>query len=102
MSDYDNKGRFSLWKNDSKREGKQDADYTGTFTDEQGNEYWVNGWGKKPGSSDKAPVLSGSIRLKEQQQSGGFPSQGGNQAKSQDPFASGPDFGAVPDDDIGF
>jgi len=29
----------------------------------------------------------------------GFPSQGGNQAKSSDPFASAPDFGNVPDED---
>jgi len=42
-------------------------------------------------------------------QGGGFPSQGGNQGggsapkKSNDPFASGPDFGDVPvDDDIPF
>lgn len=31
-----------------------------------------------------------------------FPAQGGNPPKSNDPFANGPDFGAVPVDDIPF
>jgi len=77
MNDFDNRGRFSLWKNTNKRPDKQDADYTGTFVDEEGHEYWVNAWPKKQGQSDKAPVLSGTIRRK----------QGGAQQQSNDdPF----------------
>jgi hypothetical protein len=37
----DNEG--SLFKNDKKREGKQDADYQGLITIE-GKEYWLNAW----------------------------------------------------------
>lgn len=98
---YDNTNRISIWKNDKMREGKNDAPYTGTYVDGQGNEHFVNLWPKKEGQSDKAPVLSGSVKPK-QQQSGGFPSQGGNANKGNDPFASSPDFGDMPEEDLPF
>jgi hypothetical protein len=64
MPEYDNKNRFTLFKNTKKREGKQDADFNGTFTDEHGREYWINAWATTPkNGGDK--FLSGSVRLKE-------------------------------------
>lgn len=60
---YDNTNRGSIWKNERKREGKQDADFTGTLNVD-GKEYWVNAWRRKDGASAKAPALTFSIRAK--------------------------------------
>jgi len=60
---YDNTNRGSIWKNERKREGKQDADFTGTLNVD-GKEYWVNAWRRKDGASARAPALSFSIRAK--------------------------------------
>lgn len=63
MAEYDNKNTFTLFRNNKKREGKNDADFNGTFTDADGNEYWLNAWSKTPKSGgDK--FLSGSVRAK--------------------------------------
>ena len=40
----DNSG--SLWPNDRKREGKQDADFTGSVMI-GGKHYWINAWTKQ-------------------------------------------------------
>jgi hypothetical protein len=65
MAEYDNRNRFTLFRNNKKREGKNDADFTGTFTDKEGNEYWMNAWSTTPKSGgDK--FLSGSLRPKEE------------------------------------
>lgn len=65
MAEYDNRNRFALFRNNKKREGKNDADFTGTFTDKDGNEYWMNGWSTAPkGGGEK--FLAGSMRLKEE------------------------------------
>lgn len=67
MAEYDNRNRFTLFRNTKKREGKQDADFNGTFTDENGREYWINAWSTTPkNGGDK--FLSGSVRLKESRQ----------------------------------
>jgi len=59
---YDNKGRFAMFINDKKREGKKDADMKGTYTDLDGNEYWLDAWrGKK---ADGSVYYSGSIKPK--------------------------------------
>lgn len=68
MAEYDNRNRFTLFKNTRKREGKKDPDFNGTFTDEGGREYWINAWTTTPKSGgDK--FLSGSVSLKEQTRS---------------------------------
>lgn len=66
MTEYDNTNRGSIWKNEKKRPGKQDADFTGSLN-VNGVEYWVNAWKRKEGAADKAPALSFSIRPKEDQ-----------------------------------
>lgn len=64
MAEYDNRNRFTLFRNTKKREGKKDADFNGTFTDELGREWWINAWSQTPKSGgDK--FLSGSVKLKE-------------------------------------
>lgn len=64
MADYDNRNRFTLFRNNRKRDGKKDADFNGTFTDENGREYWINAWSTTPKNGGEK-FLSGSVRLKE-------------------------------------
>lgn len=77
---YDNTNRGSIWKNKKMREGKQDADFTGSLN-VNGVEFWVNAWKRKEDASPDAPALSFSIRPKED--------QGQQPAKRADPISSG-------------
>jgi hypothetical protein len=63
MAEYDNRNTFTLFRNNRKANEKH-ADFNGTFTDEQGREYWVNAWSKTPKNGGEK-FLSGSVRLKE-------------------------------------
>jgi hypothetical protein len=65
MPEYDNRNTFTLFRNSRKREGKMDADFNGSFTDKDGNEYWVNAWSKTPKNGGEK-FLSGNMKLKEQ------------------------------------
>jgi len=67
MPEYDNRNTFTLFRNTKKREGKQDADFNGSFTDASGTEYWVNAWSKTPKAGGEK-FLSGSMRAKENKQ----------------------------------
>lgn len=92
---YDNTNRGSIWKNKKMREGKQDADFTGSLN-VNGVEYWVNAWKRKEDASPDAPSLSFSIRLKDEQPQREVPP---GAAKRRDPISTGrPDM----DDDIPF
>lgn len=66
MAEYDNRNRFVLFRNNKKRDGKKDADFNGTFTDENGREFWINAWSTTPANGGEK-FLSGSIRLKDKQ-----------------------------------
>lgn len=51
MSNYDNANSGVLFPNGRKRQGKRDPDWTGTWTDAHGVEYWLSAWetgGLKP------------------------------------------------------
>ena len=63
MSEYDNTNRGAIWKND-KKETENHPDYTGSL-DVGGQEYWVSAW-RKSSDNPKAPVLSFSIKSKEE------------------------------------
>jgi hypothetical protein len=63
MPDYDNRNRFTLFRNNKKREGKRDADFNGTFTDADGREYWINAWSQTPKNGGEK-FLSGDVRPK--------------------------------------
>ncbi len=65
MSDYDNTNRGSIWKND-KQETERHPDFKGAM-DVEGVEYWVSAWKRKPDANPKAPALTFSFRVKEQQ-----------------------------------
>ena len=64
MAEYDNRNRFTLFRNTKKREGKKDADFNGTFTDANGKDYWINAWSTAPKNGGEK-FLSGSIKRKE-------------------------------------
>jgi len=61
---YDNTLRGSIWPNHKKQTANH-PDFTGSYTDENGKEFWVSAWKKKDGANDKAPVLSFSMKPKD-------------------------------------
>jgi hypothetical protein len=61
MTTYDNKNTFALFKNDRKTEERH-PDYTGTFTDGNGNEYFADAWVKKSGKG--VAFMSGRMKPK--------------------------------------
>lgn len=63
MAEYDNRNTFTLFRNNRKTKDTH-PDFTGTFTDSDGNEYWTNAWSKTPKSGGEK-FLSGTIKLKE-------------------------------------
>jgi hypothetical protein len=100
MTEYDNTNRGSIWKNEKKRPGKQDADFTGSLN-VNGVEYWVNAWKRKEGAADKAPALSFSIRLKDDQGQQA-PQRAPSQSRRPDPISTGRGRNADMDDDVPF
>lgn len=63
MSDYDNSNTGVLFKNDRKTEDKH-PDYTGSFYDDKGGEYFCDAWIKK---SSKTGGTFLSFRVKPKQ-----------------------------------
>jgi hypothetical protein len=66
MTDYDNNLRGVLFKNDDKREGKQDPDYTGNC-EVDGVAYWLSAWikeSKTKKNADGKPMKYMSLSLK--------------------------------------
>lgn len=65
MADYDNRNTFVLFRN-SKKEKDTHADFTGTFTDADGNEHYINGWTKTPKNGGEK-FIAGNMKPKQQQ-----------------------------------
>ncbi len=65
MTQYDNTNRGSIWKNDDKQSDTH-PDFKGSLN-VNGQEFWVSAWKRKPDANPKAPALSFSIKVKEQQ-----------------------------------
>jgi len=63
--EYDNTNRGSIWKNDRKEKDTQ-PDFTGSINVE-GKEYWLNAWKRKDDANEKAPLLSFSVKAKDDQ-----------------------------------
>ena len=66
MPEYDNTNRGSVWKNDKKLTDKH-PDLTGSLNVD-GVEYWVSGWKRKEGANPKAPLVSFSVKRKDEVQ----------------------------------
>ena len=63
MTDYDNRNRGALFRNDDKDPNDdRDRDYNGTL-DVQGTEYWISGWVRTSKNGKK--YLSLSIKPKQ-------------------------------------
>lgn len=60
---YDNNNRGALWNNDRKQ-SQTHPDLSGSITID-GKDYWISGWRRKPGQSDRAPEVSLSVRPKD-------------------------------------
>ena len=65
MTDFDNKLSGALFKND-KGDNEKRPDYKGSFTDGEGNEFWVSSWLKQ--SKDGKKFLSLSMQPKEKKE----------------------------------
>lgn len=63
MAEYDNTNRGAIWKNKDKVEDKH-PDFKGSLN-VNGAEFWVSGWKRQEGASEKAPALSFRIQPKE-------------------------------------
>ena len=70
MSDFDNKLSGALFKND-KGDNEKRPDYKGSYTDGDGNEFWVSSWLKQ--SKDGKKFLSLSMQPKEKKEPGHTP-----------------------------
>ena len=64
MPEYDNTNRGSVWINDKKLTDKH-PDLNGSLNVD-GVEFWVSAWKRKEGANPKAPVLSFSIKRKDE------------------------------------
>ena len=85
MSEYDNSNRGALWNNDQKKTEKH-PDLSGSMTFscphcKCNTDHWISGWKKKPGQSDRAPIVSLSVRPKDYKSS--QPAQPTEQAQGQ-------------------
>lgn len=63
MAEYDNRNTFTLFRN-NRKEKDTHPDFNGTFTDEHGNEYYLNAWSKTPKNGGEK-FLSGSVKRKD-------------------------------------
>lgn len=63
MAEYDNRNTFTLFRN-SRKENERHADFNGTFTDENGVEYYLNAWSKTPKNGGEK-FLSGTVKRKD-------------------------------------
>jgi hypothetical protein len=57
MSDYDNRGRGALFRNNDKTEDKH-PDYRGNITTDDGTEFWLSAWLKVSKNGMKYMSLS--------------------------------------------
>ena len=80
MTQYSNENRGAMWRN-TRKQSDTHPDLSGSINID-GKEYWISGWTKKEGAADSAPVVSMSVRPKEDQ--GGYaPAPAPSQAKAE-------------------
>lgn len=80
MPEYDNKNRGVLFKNKDKQTDKH-PDYTGSYTDGNGNEFWLSAWIKKSKAGET--FMSLSTKPKDTQKTAGKENQA---ADTDSPF----------------
>jgi len=80
---YDNQNRGAIWKNENRQSDKH-PHFSGSINID-GKDYWLSGWKRADDASDRAPLVSFSVRPKDDN-----PSQSYQQPapqKAQDDFA---------------
>jgi len=80
---YDNQNRGAIWKNENRQSDKH-PHFSGSINID-GKDYWLSGWKRADDASDRAPLVSFSVRPKDDN-----PSQSYQQSapqKAQDDFA---------------
>ncbi len=65
-----NDNRGAIWKNDNKQ-SENHPDFSGSINID-GKDYWLSGWRKKADASDRAPLVSFSVRPKDANPSNGY------------------------------
>lgn len=88
MTQYDNTNRGAIWPNE-KKEKDTHPDFTGSLNVE-GKEYWVSAWRKSAGAKSGSPVMSFSIKPKDEAKK---PQRDAAEAFGDDP---------IDKDDLGF
>jgi len=79
---YDNQNRGAIWKNENRQSDKH-PHFSGSINID-GKDYWLSGWKRADDASDRAPLVSFSVRPKDDN-----PSQSYQQSapqKAQDDF----------------
>lgn len=64
-NEYDNTNRGAIWKNDN-RQSDTHPHFSGSINIE-GVDYWLSGWKRADDASDRAPLVSFSVRRKDVQ-----------------------------------
>ena len=80
---YDNTNRGAIWRNDNRQSDKH-PHFSGSINVD-GKEYWLSGWKRADDAGDRAPLVSFSVRPKDEN-----PSQSYQQSapqKAQDDFS---------------
>ena len=80
---YDNHNRGAIWRNDNRQSDKH-PHFSGSINID-GKDFWLSGWKRADDASDRAPLVSFSVRPKDDN-----PSQNYQQSapqKAQDDFS---------------
>lgn len=70
---YDETNRGAIWKNENRQSDKH-PHFSGSINID-GKDYWLSGWKKAEGASDRAPLVSFSVRPKDENPSQGYQKQ---------------------------
>lgn len=82
---FDNTNRGAIWGN-NKKTSDTHPDWTGSL-DVDGKQYWVSAWKRKEGASPSSPVLSFSVKAKDQPSENVTPApEPTSYANKDDPF----------------
>ena len=83
MADFDNKLSGALFKND-KGDNPKRPDYKGSYTDGEGNEFWVSAWVKDSQKGEK--FMSLSMQAKEPKAEAHTPKKEYSVSNTDDPL----------------
>ena len=87
MNQHDNTNRGAIWRNENRKSDKH-PHFSGSINID-GKDFWLSGWKRADDASDRAPLVSFSVRPKDDN-----PSQSYQQSAPQK--AQDDDFGDLP------